>query len=322
MNMQNGFDIVNGRSDSTDSPFRLLNKFGYYDLAYFLSLLTERIEERFLHIFYIEKMKHPYRIVTQPSNDQVTQDREKIDQLLDAVINSDNPVFVHVHLMGTHGPKFFPSQQVFSIGEVQNEEWLTNFYDDAILDFDTYVGEVIDSLKEAGEWDNTILIIYTDHAQKYDVNVRIPLIFHFPDDEYGGIIKSNVQNLDISPTILDYLDIPQPEWMEGQSLLHTDPEAQRLIFSTKIVEIITENQGYWILDVNRLSPPFYQFGKILVMNCQIWHRVNLEQMIWESGEVIGHTSPCQSSEMFTLDQIKSEVIEHLDQEGFDTTSIP
>ena len=322
MNMQNGFDIVNGRSDLTDSPFRFLNKFGYHDLSYFLSLLKGRIEERLLHIFYIEKMLHPYKIVTQPGNDQVSQDREKIDQLLDAVINSERPVFVHVHLMGTHGPKFFPSQRVYSIGETQNEDWLIDFYDNSILEFDRYVGEVIDNLKDAGEWDNTILIIYSDHAQKYDVNVRIPLLFHFPGDENGGIIKPNVQNLDISPTILDYLDIPIPEWMEGQSLLHSGPQNQRLIFSTKIVEQITENQGYWILDVNRLSPPFYQFGKIFVMDCHIWHMVNLEQMEWESGEVIGHTSPCQSSELLTHDHIKREVIEHLDQEGFDTTTIP
>ena len=322
LNMQNGFDIVNGRSDAKDNPFHFLNKLGYYDVSYFISTLFGRIEERLLHIFYLEKMANPYKTVTQPSENQVFEDREKIDQLLDIVIYSDNPVFVHVHLMGTHGPKFFPNQQVYSKGKEQNEPWMTDFYDDAILDFDTYVGKVIDELMNTGEIDNTILIIYTDHAQKYNVNIRVPLLIHFPRDEHTGSIRTNVQNLDISPTILDYLGLPQPDWMGGDSLLKTDDQDQRLIFSTKITEKVTESNGYWNLDVDRLSPPFYQFGYVYIIDCQKWHMIDLELMQWDSGEIAGQTSPCKINKLFSLNQIKNAVIEHLADEGFDISSFP
>ncbi len=322
MNMQNGFDTVNGRSVVEHNRFHFLNELGYYDIAYFISILMERIEERLLHFFYVEKMSNPYLAVTQPSEYQAVEDREKIDQLLDNVINSDGPVFVHVHLMGTHGPKFFPNQRVYSRGKEQTEPWMTDFYDDAILDFDTYVGKVIDTLRATGEIDNTILIIYTDHAQKYDVNVRIPLLIHFPRNEYAGNIQTNVQNLDISPTILDYLDFPQPDWMGGTSLLKIDDQKQRLIFSTKITDKVTENNGYWKLDIDRLSPPFYQFGFVYVLDCQKWHRIDLDLMQWDSGEISGHTSHCSENKLISINQVEIAVIQGLDSAGFDTSSFP
>jgi arylsulfatase A-like enzyme len=115
--------------------------------------------------------------------------------------------------MGTHGSCFTPQVRVFSKGEKQDRPWMVDFYDDANLSFDTYVGKVIDHLKATGEFEKIILIIYTDHGEKDKINERIPLIIHFPGDEYAGRIKQNVQNLDIAPTILTYLGIPQPDWM-------------------------------------------------------------------------------------------------------------
>ena len=90
---------------------------------------------------------------------------------------------------------------------------MVDYYDDAILSFDQYAGEVIDSLKASGEYDNTILIINSDHAMQYRMEERIPLIIHFPGDDHAGRISQNVQNLDIAPTILDYLGMAEPAWM-------------------------------------------------------------------------------------------------------------
>lgn len=319
MNMQNGFDIVNGRSAIDNN---LLNEVGDYDVAYFVSTLIEWVEARILHLFYVKKMVDPYQIVTQPSQNQAWEDKERIDQLLDIVLNSEEPVFVHVHLMGTHGPKFNPSHRVFSKGMEQDDAWMTDFYDDAILEFDTYVGKVIDTLSNAGEIDNTILIIYTDHAQKYQVNVRVPLLIHFPRNEYQGRIQKNVQNLDISSTILDYLDLSQPDWMEGDSLLKTDVPNQRLILSTQINNKLIENEGNWSLEVDRLTPPFYQLGYIYAIDCQNWHVLDLQLMNWRSGEINGYTHPCNDYELLSKDQIKDEVVEHLTSDGYDTSSIP
>ncbi|MEA3479139.1 MAG: hypothetical protein U9R60_13215, partial [Bacteroidota bacterium] len=176
----------------------------------------------------------------------------------------------------------------------------------------------------SGLLDATILILYTDHGQKYAINERVPLIFHFSMGEHQGRIKTNAQNLDISPTILDYLDLPQPEWMSGESLLKGNPDANRLIFSTGTRQAVTELEGgIFILDESRLKPPFYQFSFLNVIDCQKWYQLNLgDNYGFSWGDVEGHTSPCSEDSLLNPDQIKDAMIEHLSSAGFDVSSIP
>jgi arylsulfatase len=96
-------------------------------------------------------------------------------------------------------------EQKFSAGQsIQDQEpWSDDFYDDSILDFDMNVGEVIDELTKLGLLENTILIIGSDHGQQWNQLNRLPLIIRFPQGQYAGRIQTNVQNLDIAPTILD-----------------------------------------------------------------------------------------------------------------------
>ena len=49
--------------------------------------------------------------------------------------------------MGSHGGKFRPVDPFFSLGKVQSEAWMTDFYDDAIRDFDRYTKEIYGWLK-------------------------------------------------------------------------------------------------------------------------------------------------------------------------------
>jgi arylsulfatase A-like enzyme len=90
---------------------------------------------------------------------------------------------------------------------------------DSILNFDTQVGEIVDALIKKDLFNNSIIIIGSDHGQKWTISNRIPLIIHFPKGEYSGKVEVNAQNLDIAPPILDYLGIDIPIWMQGQSLI-------------------------------------------------------------------------------------------------------
>jgi hypothetical protein len=183
-------------------------------------------------------------MVTQPGQ---FSDQEKINQALALLKNSEMPVFVHVHLLGTHGPRFSPHQQVFSTGEEQNEDWMIDYYDDAILNFDAYIEEVYNDLLASGELDNTIIVIYTDHGMAWNAKTRIPLLIYLPDQKTARKIKTNVQNMDIAPTILEYLGIPKPSWMMGISFLHSDPPASRLVVNmnrSTLISVIQYDNWY------------------------------------------------------------------------------
>lgn len=106
-----------------------------------------------------------------------------------------------------------------------------NAYLNALKVGDTALGEILESLKQSGKLDSTLVVILGDHGEAfgehgeyihasaiYDENVHIPLIminkrlFH---DEVahpvGGII-------DIAPTIFDVLGLPLPKQWQGRSL--------------------------------------------------------------------------------------------------------
>jgi glucan phosphoethanolaminetransferase (alkaline phosphatase superfamily) len=318
-NLQDGFDMVNNRTRSGGKLIVLGQKLGYENPTIFMNKIFERISERILHIFYIRNMENPYRIVTEPV--PTINDKEKINQLLDLLDQSQVPLFAHLHLMGTHGATFSPARQVFSKGETQSEPWMVDFYDDTILTFDDYVGKVIDTLKANGQYDNTILIIYTDHNQKWQVNEPIPLIIHFPVAEKAERIYKNTQNIDIPPTIMDYLGLPKPDWMSGESLLNDSPDNSRLIFSMGTTEVTMGEHDVFVLDPERIKPPFYQFTYINIKDCQKWYTFNLKTYTWSSGEVAGYTEPCDESSLHSFDEIKQALIQRLSMDGFDTSSL-
>ena len=141
------------------------------------------------------------------------------------------------------------------------------------MDYDGEVKDLVQDLKNNGQYDNTLLILYTDHAQQYIPTNKIPLIFHFPDDQYAGAITQNTQNLDIAPTILDYLKIDQPTWMAGSSLLGKLDPNRLIINSIHNPTVIPD--GNLIADPGIAKPPFYQFLGLTVIQCQNWFTFNM-----------------------------------------------
>jgi len=319
-NLQDGFDMVNGRSFNAGKLGDVGRKLGFADEVYFLSRLYWRLTDRIEHILFINEMENPFDLVTKPSPN--ISDQAKIDQTLALFDQSTDPLFIHVHLLGTHGGFYDVTDPVFSKGEDQFKPWITDFYDDTILQFDRYVGEVIDHLKEDGQFDNTILIIYTDHAKMFKVTNRIPLIIHFPGDEHAGQISANVENLDIAPTILDYMGLPIPEWMDGVSLLKGDAIGSRLIFSTGTVKVKPNEQDITFLDPSQNKPPFYQFSFLNVLNCQMMYSFDLTTYAWSSVEVIGYVEACDPKSLLSSDQIKQAIYQRLETDGFDISSLP
>ena len=97
---------------------------------------------------------------------------------------------------------------------------------------DDQFGRLVQFLEETGQLDNTLIIYSTDHGESlgdhgliekgcrfYEGLVHVPLIFSWP-----GIVQTNLQCkalvelMDITPTLLEIIGIPQPAYMQGQSL--------------------------------------------------------------------------------------------------------
>jgi len=117
-----------------------------------------------------------------------------------------------------------------------------DLYDEAMAHQDDEIGQLIRRLEAAGEWGNTLFIVASDHsflaAGEEDFTVgmleslppawgpmfrpsvtHIPMIFVWPGRiRAGQRFREPVSMIDMLPTILDLLELPQPEVAQGQSL--------------------------------------------------------------------------------------------------------
>jgi arylsulfatase A-like enzyme len=115
-------------------------------------------------------------------------------------------------------------------------------YDETMAQQDARIGDLVERLKAAGEWENTLLIIASDHGHQAgsthfglgltdtlppiwegailsSFQSRIPLMFVWPGRIAGEQrFRDPVSMLDVLPTVLDLLEMPIPDYTQGQSL--------------------------------------------------------------------------------------------------------
>jgi N-sulfoglucosamine sulfohydrolase len=93
---------------------------------------------------------------------------------------------------------------------------------------DKGVGAVLDALESSGLASNTLVISTTDHGIAFpemkcdlrDTGTAISLILRGGEVFSGGkVCNAMLSNLDMYPTICDFIGVPRPAWLEGKSFL-------------------------------------------------------------------------------------------------------
>ncbi len=319
INFKGAFDVVNGRTVIGNSVTGMV-KFplpSHYE--YFISELQNRLLPRLRHIFWVQEMENDYQNVTRPKlYEDKYDDHVKMVQVSRLLAESTQPVFAHIHWMGTHGSKFFPTNRVFSEGKdiSLQGQWEMPYYEDAILDFDSNIKYLYNKLEKSGKLKDTIIIIAADHGMEFSTMERTPLIAIIPEMEFEEAIKVDTQNLDIAPTILDYLGIHVPDWMDGQSLLKPINK-YRPIIGVGISHVTENEEGRAIVNNDFRVAPFYQFDFMSVENCGNWTMLDLEENYWVSELVPGYTSTCEKEEIIDKNEIRQIIINRFKQDNFE-----
>jgi arylsulfatase A-like enzyme len=111
---------------------------------------------------------------------------------------------------------------------------LMALYDAEVRSSDANLQHVLAKLKEKGLEQNTLVVFIADHGEElyshqnyfyhqcsiYDSVLRIPLVLKLPGVlDAGKVIEHQVQNLDLTPTLLQLLKLPIPEAFEGRTFL-------------------------------------------------------------------------------------------------------
>lgn len=121
------------------------------------------------------------------------------------------------------------------LGEKEQTRWLYQWYMRrymaCVRSVDDAVGKVMQTLRELGLEENTI-VIYTsdqgfflgehgwyDKRFMYEESLKIPLIVRYPPTIPAGRVEDRFAlNLDFAQTLLEFAGIEQPEDMQGRSL--------------------------------------------------------------------------------------------------------
>jgi len=142
--------------------------------------------------------------------------------------HSHERFFSWIHFYDPHTP-YDPPEPFKS----QYESQPFGSYDGEIAYVDSLIGKVLDSLREKKLLDKTIIVIVGDHGESlgehhesahgffiYDATVSVPMIIRLPSASLKGkTIASQVQNVDLFPTLCEILDLPISEKVQGESLL-------------------------------------------------------------------------------------------------------
>lgn len=109
---------------------------------------------------------------------------------------------------------------------------MVKLYYGMITQMDDAVGRVLAYLDSTGQYENTLIIYTSDHGDMtgerrmldkhyimYDSVVRVPLCMKLPGGPLGRVCDQPVYNMDIGPTVLDFLGCEIPPGLHGKSLL-------------------------------------------------------------------------------------------------------
>ena len=135
-----------------------------------------------------------------------------------------HPFFVWTHLYDPHDP-YDPPPPFKS-------QFASAPYDGEIAYVDQQVGRFMAFLNENGLYENTLIVVTSDHGESlgehrelrhgyfiYDATLRIPLIVTPPSGSIAPrTVTQEVRSIDIAPTILQLLGLPSGKMMQGMSL--------------------------------------------------------------------------------------------------------
>lgn len=134
------------------------------------------------------------------------------------------------HLTNTGRPNFIGDAETFVDG-----------YYGAVSSMDDCFGQLVQTLKDIGEYDNTVIVYTSDHGDLvgshghhaksvwYEESIGVPLMIGYP-----GVIEASSQdilfsNVHLMPTLLGLLGLPVPDGIDGQDfspLLRGEPVAE------------------------------------------------------------------------------------------------
>ncbi|MEW6742048.1 MAG: sulfatase [Planctomycetota bacterium] len=229
-------------------------------------------------------------------NDAV-YDRYDLDRVLEFISrHKEGPFFLFLHTYLIHN--YAPPPELAAIFDAENRSDLgaefdlheidtnpgrraalteadlahvKNFYDATIRAADNALARLVDHLRQENLLDRTLLVVTSDHGEEfrehggllhgrslYQHQLSVPFMIRVPWRPERGRVEAIGHHVDVSPTILDLLQLPVPDRMQGQSLrpqLEGIPAEPSPLWSELDAEGLGELQGVRLYSMKLIETP-------------------------------------------------------------------
>ncbi len=190
--------------------------------------------------------------------------RRRAVEFLDAH-DAAEPIFMYINLQATHFPYTIPDpaarlyepcgtddfEYAFFSYDPAHLQTVINKYDNALHYVDAQVGAFLQALKERGLYENSLIVAASDHGEAFyehgypthgtslfEDQVRTAVLFKLPANmpPAAGVRTDPVSLIDINPTILEILGMPNHPNFQGQPVLGNKRTAPVYLVSHGVIK--------------------------------------------------------------------------------------
>ena len=304
--------------DQAKTAAEFFKEEGFYTMGFMASPWTSKpfsFHQGFDYFYDTSELLERYKTAKERRANRVWGD-ELTKKIINQLEKTKRSFFLQIMYTDVHWPytSFPPFRGKYQIDKKRNAQ--VNRYDETILHFDMYVGQLVEKLKNLNLLKDTLIIITSDHGEafgkfrRYDIGhsallyntvIKIPLIFYNPNLPIKGTLIDNyITSMDILPTTLDMMDIKyDQQGFDGSSqvgvferLGNTD-KSERLIIS---------------------ETNFKHMQKGMKRSCAIWnHRWKLIQNYERT--LLNFDGALPVYELYDLKNDANEINNLIDQKG-------
>ncbi|MBN1944680.1 MAG: sulfatase-like hydrolase/transferase [Bradymonadales bacterium] len=233
--------------DSNLSVFEVLQQLGYYTLGLASHYYFEprRGMDQGFDLFDNRgslSIAETNEVITAP------QIFEHLEEHIDDLRALERPFCLFIHYYEPHG-SWLPHPEVVDFGRATGRQRHINNYDSEIAFVDIWVGRTFDLLRENGWYDDSILVLLSDHGEAfnehgryfhgqslYEEELRVVLFLKIPGHQPTRV-TTPVRLIDLAPTLVTLAGGQPPDEFMGRPLF-PDPQ------SLPQVDIVSELLPY------------------------------------------------------------------------------
>jgi arylsulfatase A-like enzyme len=254
-----------------------------------------------------------------------------------------SPFFAYLHYLDVHWPytnRLEGDQEAFGTLHMESEpprrgnrvaEWAETLdsaadvaalqarYDQEVAFVDAAIGALMRKLQEMGLFENTIVVVTSDHGEgflehgkllhsysPYDEVLQVPLVFRLPTGLPTSVpeVDTPVGLIDVMPTLLELTSLPPAPQVQGRSLvslMQGEKAGERWIFTESAEAVAVRSGTHKLIRFHDGRQEFYELES-------------------DPGEQLPNTGPCvdrcaQLAEQLVGHQQAMSELRKLSQEG-------